>query len=90
MDECWLYYKNKPVLVGGRNTVTELWCLPIKPTYVRPARATVDILVLKWMPRQTVSHRAKNVHTVLYKQNQLKYMHQSMFSPPIATLIKAI
>ena len=33
---------------------------------------------------------AHNVYTLLYKQNQLKYMHQSFFNPPIATLIRAI
>ena len=39
---------------------------------------------------QTVAHEANNVHMIPYKHNQLNYMHQSMFLPPIATLIKAI
>ena len=37
-----------------------------------------------------MAHGEKNVRAIPYKQNQLKYMHQSMFRPPIATLIKAV
>ena len=55
-----------------------------------PAQATVDILDLKLMPHQTAAHGVNNVHTVPYKQNQLKNMHQSMFFPQIKMLIKAI
>jgi hypothetical protein len=36
------------------------------------------------------SHHASNVNTIIHKQNELKYMHQGMFSRPIATLIDAI
>ena len=31
-----------------------------------------------------------NLYTLPFKQQQLKYMHQSLFSPPIPTLLKAI
>ena len=37
-----------------------------------------------------IEHAANNVHTLPYKQNQLKYMHQMFFNPPIPTLIDAI
>ena len=90
MDECCVYYKNNLVLEVGRDLVTELWCLTINPTSVRPSLSTVDRLGLKLMPHQTVAHGENNVHTILYKQNKLKYMHQIMFFPPITTLIKAI
>eukprot|EP00804_Cyclotella_cryptica_P017799 CCRYP_001204-RA/>CCRYP_001204-RA protein AED:0.46 eAED:0.46 QI:0/0/0/1/1/1/2/0/194 len=33
---------------------------------------------------------AMNMYTLPSKQQQLKYMHQAFFSPPIATLLKAI
>ena len=33
---------------------------------------------------------ANNIYTLPYKQKQLKYMHQSFFSPPVAMIIKAI
>eukprot|EP00804_Cyclotella_cryptica_P006049 CCRYP_000271-RA/>CCRYP_000271-RA protein AED:0.21 eAED:0.21 QI:0/0/0/1/0/0/7/0/881 len=33
---------------------------------------------------------AANLYTLPYKQQQLKYIHQSFFSPPLHTLIKAI
>jgi hypothetical protein len=30
------------------------------------------------------------MYTLPFKQQQLKYMHQAFFSPPISTLFKAI
>ena len=38
------------------------------------------------------AHTAANVYTIPYRQNQVKFMHQTffIFSPPIATLLKAI
>ena len=34
-------------------------------------------------------HTASNLYTLPYKQQQLKYMHQSFFNPPVATIIDA-
>ena len=34
-------------------------------------------------------HTASNLYTLPYKQQKLKYMHQSLFNPPIATIIDA-
>ena len=34
-----------------------------------------------------MNHLTSKVHTLLHKQNQLKYMHQSCFRPPIAMII---
>ena len=90
MDEFRVYYKNKLVLTGVFDPVTELWRLPTNPTAVRPAQSTVDRLGLKLMPHQTVLHVANNVHMIMYIQNQLKHMYQRIFFPPIATLIKAV
>ena len=38
----------------------------------------------------TNSDVAQNVYTLPYKKNQLKFMHQTLFCPPIETLIQAI
>lgn len=37
-----------------------------------------------------IPHAASNVYTIPFRQNQVKYMHQTFFSPTIATLLKAI
>ena len=34
-------------------------------------------------------HTANALYTLPYKHQQLKYMHQCFFSPPIATIIEA-
>ena len=36
MEECQVYYKNYLVPTGGRDPITELWRLPIKPTDLCP------------------------------------------------------
>ena len=41
-------------------------------------------------PKQATNHVAQNVYTIPYKQNQLKFIHQTFFCPPIETLIQAI
>jgi len=41
-------------------------------------------------PNQTTNHVAQNVYTLPYKQNQLKFMRQPFFRPPIETQIQAI
>ena len=74
----------------GRDPVNGMCSLPTNPTALIPAQSTVDIFGLKLMPHQTMAHGAKFFHTILYKQNQLKYMRKSMFCLPIATLIKDI
>ena len=84
-DGCRVYYKGKLVL----------WQLPINPTAIHNARTSLSPLDLE-IPVDMLKvgmqsiHQASNVHTIPYKQNQLKYMHQSMFSQPVAILKNAI
>ena len=39
---------------------------------------------------QQLTHMAANLYTLPFKQQQLKFIHQCFFNPPIPTLIKAI
>ena len=75
--------------------MTELCRLLINPTSICNAHSTLSHLDLQ-TPRELMhvgsqaTYHSSNIHIVPYKQNQLKYMHQSMFSPPDSTLINAI
>ena len=94
-EECRVYYKGRLVLTGGRDPATELWQLPSNPTAIHNVHMSLSHFDLV-IPADALKvgmqfiHQASNVHTIPYKQNQLKYMHKSMFSPPIATLTNAI
>ena len=97
MQGCRIYYNNKLVLTGDRDPMTALWRLPINPvTTKRESTMHIASLDLHQGANQTlqhdaqIQHAANNVYTLPYKQNQLKYMHQTFFNPPITTLIDAI
>ncbi len=91
--ECRVYFKNKLMLAGKRDPTTTLWRLPINPTAPPSAVNTVAQQNLQLSTQQQLSHAShliNNVHTLPYLQNQVKYMHQTFFSQPKHTLIKAI
>ena len=75
--------------MGDRDEETNLWRLPINPT-AKPTHDWLAHLDLHMTPKQATNHVAQNVYTIPYKQNQLKFMHQTFFCPPIETLIQAI
>jgi hypothetical protein len=88
-EECKVFYKNELVLSGIRDDTTGLWKVPINP--IRENKNILPHLDL-YSPQHTdeqLHHLAANVYTLPFKQQQLKYMHQSFFNPPIHTLIKA-
>ena len=91
--ECRVYFKNKLMLAGSRDPKTMLWRLPLNPKAPPSAGNTVAQQNLQLSTQQQISHAshfANNVHTLPYLQNQVKYMHQTFFSQPMHTLIKAI
>ena len=84
-DECRVYYKGKLVLSGGKDPRTNMWKLPINPTSKECSTDYLDLAP----PNPLACHAANTLYTLPYKQQQLKYMHQSFFSPPISTIIDA-
>ena len=91
--ECRVYFNNKLMLAGERDPITTLWRLPINPSAPPSATNTIAQQNLHLSPQQQsshASHQASNVHTLPYLQNQVKYMHQTFFSQPKHSLIKAI
>jgi hypothetical protein len=81
---CKVTSQGKTVLQGPRDPHTKLWHLPINPTAtrekIRPNRPATN----------NIAHIAMNAYTMPTKQQAIKYMHQTLFCPPIHTLITAI
>jgi hypothetical protein len=80
---CKVTLGGKTVLQGPRDPHTKLWHLPINPT------ATQDPVPPN-RPATNTAHIAMNAYTMPTKQQALKYIHQTLFCPPIPTLIAAI
>eukprot|EP00804_Cyclotella_cryptica_P015897 CCRYP_006383-RA/>CCRYP_006383-RA protein AED:0.07 eAED:-0.04 QI:0/0/0/1/0/0/2/0/1375 len=84
-DECQVNYKGKVVLSGNRDPSSGLWRVPINPT--KPVH---NLTQLNLSPTHSQEQYASNLYTLPFKQQQVKYIHQAFFSPPIHTLLKAI
>ena len=84
-EECRVYYKGELVLAGGRDEKSGMWKLPINPINKNNDNAYLDLAPTN----KGSDHTASNLYTLPYKQQQLKYMHQAFFNPPIATIIDA-
>ena len=68
-QECRVYHKSQLVFVGERDEeTTGNWL------------AHLD---LHMTPNQSATHVVQNVYTLPYKQNQLKFMHQTFFVSPL-------
>ncbi|KAL7518802.1 hypothetical protein ACHAWX_003603 [Stephanocyclus meneghinianus] len=82
---CKIIYKGNVVLTGTRDPSSGLWRVPINPT---STDTTLNHRNLSNDKKEQTF--AANLYTLRYKQQQLRYIHQSFFSPPPHTLIKAI
>jgi hypothetical protein len=88
-EECRVYYKGKLALFGDRCPITDLWRLPINP--ISPEeKEPAQHLNLAIANKQIRHTAATPLYTLPYKQQQMKYMHQTFFNLPPATLLKAI
>jgi hypothetical protein len=97
---CKVIYDETEVRVLYKGKVldksTGLWLLPIaeRSTDIREKNTTYAALKLQ-LPRTrlaaNINHTAATlVYMLPYKQQQMKYMHQSFYNIPIPTLIEAI
>ena len=86
-DGCRIYKGKEVILQGGRDKTNGLWMLPIKAQTMntRPRKKHSN-----YKSTKQVHSAAETVYTLPYKQQQMKYMHQSFFNLPATTLIKAI
>eukprot|EP00804_Cyclotella_cryptica_P024160 CCRYP_015590-RA/>CCRYP_015590-RA protein AED:0.59 eAED:0.59 QI:0/-1/0/1/-1/1/1/0/231 len=68
-----------------------IWKVPIHPHQIEHTSHQLNHLEAQHTYPSIVGHHsALNMYTLPFKQQQLKYMHQAFFSPPVSTLIKAI
>jgi hypothetical protein len=81
---CKITINGNTVLEGPRDPHTKLWHLPINPTGRHEPPTAPQRLT------NPTAHLAMNAYTMPTKQQALKYMHQTLFCPPIPTLIAAI
>jgi len=84
-QECLVYHQGKLVLAGTRDETTGLWTLPIAPTMQPPSWAPSMVDKIKH-----TSEQANQAYTMPTAKARVKYMHQSLFSPPTPTLLKAV
>ena len=81
--ECEIWYKNKKVLTGEAIGPGGLWLLPID------GRTSLDAAP-QAAPQNPPFLANATVYTLPYKQQKVKYMHQTFFAMPPPTLEKAI
>lgn len=85
MDDisCEVHYRGKPVIQCSKCMQTGLWMIPLVPEKEQgPNKPSA--------PQDGVSHQAHHVHQSSTKPEAAQFYHQSLFSPPVVTLLKAV
>ena len=87
-DECRVYYNKKVVWLGKIEPQTGLWILPLTDTTRRPQTNTTA----ENYKRMDETHKqyAHNAYVMTSKASLIQYLQQSAFSPPKATILKAL
>ena len=83
-ERCKVYLKNKLVWHGGRGPTTQLWVLPLCPKQADLPKLNEIIQA------EAQLHYANNAYDTTSKAALIRYLHQALFSPTKATLLKAI
>ena len=88
--ECRVYYKGELILSGGHDKQTRMWKLPINPVSKNNTIEGLDLHIPRQQLQETTRvNTTNNTYTLPYTHQQLKYMHQSFFSPPSQTMVEA-
>jgi hypothetical protein len=92
--DCIVTYNGKIILRGEKDPSTDLWTLPLGSHNMtsQHAMSTLPSAALKFADAhaQPVVQIAFFAHTVQTKANSIRFAHQSLCSPRISTLLKAI
>ncbi len=92
--DCIIKYNGKNILRGEKDPSTDLWTLPLGSHNMTSQHATSTLLLAA--PDFADAHAQPAVqiaffdHTVRTKANSICFAHQSLCSPRISTLLKAI
>jgi hypothetical protein len=93
--KCTVWYNNRIILQGGKDKATNLWTLPIGNVGMTSSHDTVVIPPGAPVLANAHAHYATTqiaffTHTIRHKANSIRFAHQSLCSPHISTLLKAI
>ena len=89
--ECRVYFNEQLMLTGHREPTSGLWTLSVN-TAKKPTSHIdkYDLAMVRGTTATYLQHTINNAYIIPTKQNAVKYMHQSLFGPPIPTLLKAV
>jgi hypothetical protein len=92
--ECTVRYKGKIILSGDKDLSTDLWTLPLGSVDMTTHRVNAAIPLAAPLHANAHAHLPPPIacftHTVRTKANRVHFTHQSLCSPHISTLLKAI
>jgi hypothetical protein len=93
-NECIVRYKKRIILRGAKDPAMDLWTLPLGPLSMTSKNSSRRSPLVALSITDTHAHRplliAFFAHTMRTKANSIRFAHQSLCSPTIPTLLKAI
>ena len=93
-NKCDVEFNGNVILRGFKDPTTELWTLPITPARMQPIPPQLATCVNRAPHPGTTLHNgvqmASFTHSIRTRANGVKFAHQSLCSPPISTLLKAV
>ncbi len=93
-DKCIVCYKNDIILQGGKDPATDLWTLPLGSPGMTFQHAKRVLPLAAPVVANAHAHSDTQIafftHIVRNKANSIRFANQSLCSPPISTLPKAI
>jgi hypothetical protein len=91
-DKCQVIFNKKVIVTGYKDSISDLWTLPILPN--NQLQTTHDAkhhqLPGLCMDRQPALHAMNFSYHCTTKENNVKFMHQSLCNPPKSLLLAAI
>ena len=93
-NKCDVEFNGEVILRGFKDPSTELWTLPITPAGMQSIPPQLAPVCPRVTHPNTTIHNGVNLasftHSVCTRANGVKFAHQSLCSPSISTLLKAV
>jgi hypothetical protein len=95
LQQILMHHLAQQLLEGGKDKTTDLWTLPIGTPSTSTHRNPVAIPSVAPVIANAHAHFATTqiaffTHSVQNKANSIRFAHQSLCSPCLSTLLKAI
>jgi len=92
--KCTVQYNGKIILIGNKDPTTDLWTLLLGSVDMTTHHVKDTILLVALVLANAHAHLPTSItcftHTARTKANSIHFAHQSLGSPCISTLLKAI